>query len=189
MATIQNVFDECKKLYAGVYDYIVKMANHAAKVDKDNGIKTDPSVTIAKFELIIQYSLLQFANTSGGISSNEKIFIRDITKSYDFINYFNKNYASDKKELSWETLVDASPTVVQNFLDSNRLLFQDMIYEVRDVFANYDKVTNYNYLADLKATFYKLIQGLALMDGDMDNEDYNKTLLFDELAYEIEKSK
>lgn len=90
MADLQKIYDGCKKIYDNCY-HMIEIMSSGIKTFMDSKGVTDynPDVTLIKFDLLLQYSLLQIATADYEIDRNELIFIRDLTEKGDLVNYLN----------------------------------------------------------------------------------------------------
>lgn len=120
MTDLENkIYNDCKKCYENCYDRIKGMSFGPMKRFMDSEGVTDynPEVTLIKFDILLQYSLLQIATADYDIDRNELIFIRDLTKEGDLVNYINSLGGTP---ISWDTIYRADVLDIRKLLDSFR---------------------------------------------------------------------
>ena len=174
MAGLQQIFDSCRALYKKAYANVKAMAEDVAAVLKEQGKKFDPRITTGKFDVILQYSLLQVAVSDNDLDRNELIFIRDLTDQGDFVNYIN---SLAKTSITWEKLYNSNISDVQKVLNSVEPVMVELSKEFVVVFTLCDLSTEHDFLDDFKKAITALILGLSVMDGDPNSEDLNESIL------------
>ncbi len=176
MNDLQNTFDACSALYKKCYDNVKAMACDIAAVLEEQGVDFDPKITTGKFDIVLQYSLLQIAVADFDFDVNEMIFIRDITEQGDFLNYVN---SIAKTGITWNGLLNSSVNDIRKFLRDIEGEIEELSEEFVAVFATCDKVTReYNYVADLEKYIVSILAGLMTMDGNITkNEASTSTVI------------
>jgi len=174
MADLQTVFDNCRVLYKKCYDNVKAMACDIASVMESQGKEWDPKITSGKFDIVLQYSLLQIAVADFDFDRNEMIFIRDLTEQGDFVNYIN---SIAKTNITWEGLYNSNINDIRKVLRNIEGLMAGLCEEFVNVFAICDKVTEYDYVSDLERNIVLVIGGLAQMDGTITNSEIDQGCL------------
>lgn len=187
MADLQKIYDGCKKIYDNCY-HMIEIMSSGIKTFMDSKGVTDynPDVTLIKFDLLLQYSLLQIATADYEIDRNELIFIRDLTKKGDLVNYLNT--LSDS-QISWDDIYQGDIFDLREILDSIKDKIKKLSEEFVVVFATCDLATEHNYLADLTRNINCIIVGLAAMDGEITSTEMNSDCLILKALDEIKKIK
>ena len=182
----KNVFDESEALYLDVTDDISKMAEAVAEYMHGKGREFDPEITVAKFDLVLQYSLLQVACSDQELAKNELEFIRDLTKYADFCD-FAASVGKKYDAITWESLYKYDMKMINALLADTESAVRSVSEEVISVFAAADKADKHNHFADLYDNVFGIISGLALADGDEDSEDLRKNVMIFECLDKIEE--
>ena len=166
--------DRCKVCYLEINRDISAMAEAIGVMMQERGKNFDPKVTVMKFDLILQYSLLQVACSDYDLAQNEIVFIRDLTKNADYCKYIS--FVS-KKPCTWADLLNSDIVAVRSLLRATEEDMKELSDEVVNVFAIADKATEYDFLSDLRVNLLLIISGLSMMDGDIESEDYSQSVL------------
>ena len=162
MANLQEVFNHCKELYNDAYTLVQNMATVVAGAMKEQGKSFDPSVTTGKFDIVLQYSLLQVAAADYDLDSNEIIFIRDITKQGDFIDFLNEVCEANE---TWESIYNSDVSALNKFLGGIAGPMAHMCEEIIDVFVLCDGATDFDYFTPFANVIIDIIRGVTAMDG------------------------
>ena len=181
---LQVVFDKAKVMYLEIVNDITKMALAMEELAKRTGNEFKPQITIMKFDLVLQYSLLQVACSDYDLAQNEIVFIKNLTKFADYCDYVS---SVANKSLSWSDLLGSDITAVRSLLRTTDEDMLELSKEVVAVFSLYDKATEYDYFTDLKNNVCGIIASLSIMDGDATSEDYNQDILIFSCLDAIEK--
>ena len=182
MNDLQKIFDDCRMFYKKCYNNVKAMAEDIARVSKD----INPDITVLKFDIILQYSLLQIAAADYELDENELIFIRDLTEKGDYVSYINKIANSN---ITWDDIFNSNVIKFKNFLEDSYPLMDELSAEFVIVFATCDKLTDYNYFKDLENYIKMIIAGLSLMDGEITTSEKNKSCLILNAIKEIKDYK
>ena len=115
MADLQKIYDGCKKIYDDCY-HMIEIMSSGIKTFMDSKGVTDynPDVTLIKFDLLLQYSLLQIATADYEIDRNELIFIRDLTEKGDLVNYLNSLGGA---QITWDMIYRVDVFEIRKLLD------------------------------------------------------------------------
>lgn len=186
MANLQEVFNNCKILYNKAYTCVCNMSKTIAELMRKEGKQFDPQIAPLKFDIILQYSLMQVAVSDNDFHQNEMVFIRDLTQQGDFVNYIN---TIAKTHLTWEGLLNSNVKDIRDVLNSLLPLMRDLSNEFVTVYSICDKATDYNYLDDLKQSVLAIILGLSVMDFDASSENLDTYVLMVEVMNRIEANK
>lgn len=170
MADLQKVYDSCIHFYDDCYDMLNRMSAGIKEVMEPKGVNYNPEVTLIKFDILLQYSLLQIASADYKIDRNELIFIRDLTKKGDLVNYLN---TLSNSQISWDDIYQGDVLDLRGILDSIEDKIKKLSEEFVMVFATCDLATEHNYLADLTRNINCIIVGLAAMDGEITSTEIN----------------
>ena len=173
MATLQDLFDSCRRIYKDMYETMRLMAEEFATRVKNGD--WDPSITTYKFDIVVQYSLLQVALADFDFSRNELIFIRDLTEQGDIVEYWNKGARDSSERISWEDLYNADAIDLRKFLRASRSDILDMSDEIVHVFEIMDALhTEHDYASLCEKSMFLLIHSLGMMDGEYTEEEKNE---------------
>lgn len=185
---IRQLFAKSEALYISIVKDISKMAYAVADIMKKKGRAFDPELTVEKFDLVLQYSLLQIACSDSDLAKEEIAFIKDLTKYADFCDFIssvNEKYA----DLTWDKLLSYKAEKVSSILYETENDLRAVSEEVVSVFAIGDRADRYNHLADLSDNVFGIISGLAFADGDEDSEDLRQNVLIYDCIDKIEELK
>lgn len=188
MADLQKIYDGCKKIYDNCC-HMIEIMSSGIKTFMDSKGVTDynPEVTLIKFDLLLQYSLLQIATADYEIDRNELIFIRDLTEKGDLVNYLNT--LSDS-QISWDDIYQGDIFDLREILDSVKDRIKKLSEEFVMVFSTCDLVTpQHDYLSDLTDSILCIIVGLTSMDGKVESSETNADCLILHTLDEIKKIK
>ncbi len=186
MSDLQSIFEVCREAYKKCYDNVKAMSCSIARIMEKKGIEWDPKITSGKFDIILQYSLLQIAAADYDFDRNEMIFIRDLTEQGDLVNYMN---SITKPSITWEELYDCSVIEIRAALRRIEGIMVNLSDEFINVFAICDVATEYNYLYDLEDNILLIIAGLAKMDGAITDSELNQGCLIIGAINKIKKLK
>lgn len=186
MADLQTIFNSCRELYKKCYGDVRLMSCEIAKYMESQGKNWDPRITVAKFDIVLQYSLLQVAVADFDFDRNEMIFIRDITEQGDFVNYIN---AMANTDITWDGLFNSSVSDIRKFLRDIKDVIEELSDEFVQVFALCDKLTQYDFVSDLEDNVVLIIAGLAKMDGTITASEITQTYLIMEAINRIKRLK
>ena len=100
MYTLEDMFNDCRNLYRASYFVVKNMSCSVGACLEKANIAFDPRITCMKFDMVLQYSLLQIATKDFFLNKDEVIFIRDLTES-DILNIIN---ASENTDYTWEDI-------------------------------------------------------------------------------------
>ena len=181
-----QIFENCKSMYLDIINDIGKMASCIAASMRAEGKEFDPEVTVMKFDLILQYSLLQTACSDFDLARAEIEFIKELTVYADFCDYMSNAYGNGSK-MTWEDLYNADVNDVRALLSAHENGIRELSDEVVSVFAIYDKAADHNYFADLTDNIFGIVSGLAFMDGDENSEDLRQRIFIFEFLDKIEE--
>lgn len=188
MADLQKVYDGCKKIYDDCY-HMIEIMSSGIKTFMDSKGVTDynPDVTLIKFDLLLQYSLLQIATADYEIDRNELIFIRDLTEKGDLVNYLNSLGGA---QITWDMIYRVDVFEIRKLLDLLRDEIVKLSKEFVMVFSTCDLVTpQHDYLSDLTADVLCIIVGLTSIDGKIESSERSADCLILHTLNEIKEMK
>ena len=177
MIELQQIFNDCKAIYKKAYDVVDTVAKTDWSENPDGESTITPSDITRSFDVCLQYSLLQLAISSGELHVNEMIFIRDLTRRGDLINYVN-GLIPDQEGFEWENLPSWKIADLEDLME---LLYKPvltysltfiMMFKASDMI--HKEVDLASILDDLIST---IGHGLCFMDGDEDSNDPDTDLL------------
>lgn len=174
MYNSQKTFEACCTLYKRCINNIREMSNVVASYMKREGLDWDPNMPCVKFDIALQYSLLQIASSDLKLDKNEIIFIRDIAEEGDFLNFLN-NYGDGS--ITWESLFSLNIFTLRKFLREIEGIIRKMSEEFVGVFALCDKLTEYDFVADLEKDLMGIVAGLITIDGAVDRSEMDEKCL------------
>ena len=180
----KKIFEKSELLYSAIIKDISQMAKTVSDSLKKSGKRFEPEITVMKFDIVFQFSLLQVACSDSDLAENELGFIRDLTEYADFCDFL----ASDDgefKDVTWDKLMSYKADEAEALLDKVEDRVRSVSEEVVNVFALYDKASKHDHLSDLSDNVFGVISGLALADGDEDSEDLKKKVLIFECLDKI----
>ena len=186
MADLQKIYDGCKKIYDNCY-HMIEIMSSGIKTFMDSKGVTDynPEVTLIKFDLLLQYSLLQIATADYEIDRNKLIFIRDLTEKGDLVNYLNSLGGA---QITWDMIYRADVFEIRKLLDLLRDEIVKLSKEFVMVFSTCDLVTpQHDYISDLAADVLCVIVGLTSMDGKIESSERRADCLILHTLNEIKK--
>lgn len=188
MADLQKIYDGCKKNYDNCFRMIQIMSSGIKTFMYSKGV-TDyhPETTLMKFDILLQYSLLQIATADYEMDRNELIFIRDLTKAADIVDYLNSFGGA---QITWDMIYRADIFEIRKLLDLLRDEIVRLSKEFVMVFSTCDLVTpQHDYLSDLTENILCIIVGLTSMDGKVESSETNADCLILHALDEIKKIK
>ena len=174
MSEAQKIYDQCAQAYGYAYSIVESMAGAVAEMQKQRGKEFNPNITMAKFDIVLQYSLLQLAVADNHFDASEVVFVSNLTHKGDLLSYAN---ATTKSSLKWEDLYHADIQTVRKFVAAYENIMIQLSDEVVAVIGLCDKATEHDYLADLTKAISAIIAGLVLIDGDARRDEVEEPLL------------
>lgn len=181
---IAQLFKKSEALYTDIVNDISKMADATAVYMHEKGKPFDPELTVAKFDLVLQYSLLQAACSDNVLSKNEIKFIRDLTEYADFCDFVS-SLEEKYKTVSWDDLLYFDIAEITALLSDTEDEIRAVSEEVVSVFAAADKADKTDHLSALSDNVFGIVSGLAFADGDEDSEDFRQNILIFECIDKI----
>lgn len=186
MKDLQKIYDSCIRFYDNCYDIVDRMSAGIKKIMESEGVNYNQEITLIQFDILLQYSLLQIASVDYEIDRNELIFIRDLTRKGDLVNYLNT--LSDS-QISWDDIYQGDIFALRGILDSIEHKIKKLSEDFVIVFATCDLATEHNYLDDLTANISCILLGLASMDGEITSTEMNSNCLIINALDQIKKIK
>ncbi|HBN00939.1 MAG TPA: hypothetical protein DD384_07000 [Firmicutes bacterium] len=183
MADLQKVYDSCKKFYNDAYGVVSAMGLVYKKYhDPDY----DPEILGLKFDLFVQFSLLQIAVADNDFDKNELLFIRDLTEKGDLVQYYNSLGGA---YITWNQLYNADVYMIKDLLRFTEEEMNRMSTDFVTIVAGIDSLTEHNFLSDLQNDITCMILGLCSMDGKITKSETAQRCFILVLLNEIENIK
>ena len=180
----QKVFQICKIYYQQAYDNIMSMAT-IASMDKINNV--NPKTVTLSFDLVMQFSLLQIAAADLNFDREEMKFIRGLTHHDSLVDIINK---TGNTKITWEDLLKLDTKDLRELLRRYEPEFVKVSKEFTNIFAFFDASTpKHNYTEDFKRQVNQIIDGLASIDGEVDESELRKSCVMRKALANIEKMK
>ena len=183
MASIIEIYEECKANYEKLYKNIRGLAIVYEALNKDSFSADNCMI---EFDIVLQYSLLQIACADMNFSSDEMEFIRRLTKSGDFVEFMNKQYDTD---VTWEDLVEGSVETLRKVLKLHEDNIGELAVNFGGIFAAFDSMTKTNYIDEFEEDVCKIILGVASMDGEVTQDELDQDCLMLKLINFIRETK
>lgn len=174
MYDLQKIFDDCCAVYERCMNNIREMSYDVANYMEKEGVDWDPNITCAKFDIALQYSLLQIASSDLKLDENELIFVRDIAEEGDFLAYIN---SIGNTNITWESLFSSNIFTIRKLLRGLEGAMGELSEEFVRVFAVCDKATEYDFVADLERDLLAIVAGLINIDGTVSRSEMNEKCL------------
>ena len=174
MDDLQTIFEGCQRLYKECYDNLRKMSCIIARYMEAINQDWNPRLTTLKFDIVLQYSLLQIAVSDFDFDQNEVIFIRDLTEQGDYVQYINSIAHTN---FTWDDFYNTRVCDIRKILRDTKNLMLDLSEEFITVFALCDKFTEYDYVANLEKNITLIILGLSKMDSEITESEMNEDCL------------
>ena len=185
MYTLEDMFNDCRNLYRASYFVVKNMSCSVGACLEKANIAFDPRIKCMKFDIVLQYSLLQIATKDFFLNKDEVIFIRDLTES-DILNIIN---ASENSDYTWEDIYNLPMTTIRKILSDVESPMESLGQEVVNIFSLCDKITEYDYVSDLEKNVRLIISALSVIDGNADNSKSSQNYLILKLIKKIKKEK
>lgn len=151
--------------YSNIVSILEEMADTFTKYAEENSIKFSTKSLLSSFDVVLQHSLLQIAVADYTVSANEILFLRDLTKHGDWVDFFNsKNYQEQK--LNWTIVYKSKLEDLNKLLETAKDDVQKMADSIICIFAAYDLATPEDYATQFKINWLNI----ATYFGKKDNE-------------------
>lgn len=130
---------------------------------------------LERFDVILQYSLLQVGLANKCLDKNEVIFITDIAKYGDFCQYLKAFY---NVETSWNEINSLNESVIQNVLNVTGESVFKIGQEFIKVFIVFDHATeDTDFAGIMLQCLAKIVYATMLSDGNVERNELNNGCL------------
>ncbi len=173
-------FISSEESYDAIISVLKEIACDLAFHFEKEGKEYDPRITIIQFDILLQYSLLEFIMSDYYFGSDELRFIRGIAKQGDFIQYLN---SVTQSEYTWEDFYVSNVMQIRSFLQNIRNSIDSLGAEVVGIFAFYkknnpEKATYLIRLIDIFVNrIVQILENLANISGIKKNKLNTELLL------------
>ena len=154
-----EAYEDAVKLVGNMFDAVAESVHFA--YGKRGALE--------RFDVLLQYSLMQVALNDGYFHIEEAKFIRDIAQYCDFCDFLRKHGFDD---LTWQEIYDSDERRWKRVLDDAR---DDVISLSNDfvaIFATVDAVTaSHSYIDDFYNYMLAIISAIVVADGNYDEEE------------------
>ena len=123
------------KALAAYEDAINLLGNVFAAHQKYFDPKFDPNAGICRFDVLLQYSMMQVALYDNQLDNEELKLISELSKFANFCDYLT---AKGYKDITWENLLNASPDQLKKVIAEYATDMVDLNQEFVYVFTNAD---------------------------------------------------
>lgn len=134
------------------------------RIEEANGKEFDVRLALNRFDVLLQYSMMQVALKDGYLHVEEVKLIRDLSKYCDFCDYLNKR---GYKDVTWQMVLNTNEATIQSIISDYH---DDMIDLNRDfifIFSAIDKaLTQYSYIDMLKKNVITILGAVAAADNE-----------------------
>lgn len=155
------------------------------RIEEANGKEFDVRLALNRFDVLLQYSMMQVALKDGYLHVEEVKLIRDLSKYCDFCDYLNKR---GYKDVTWQMVLNTNEATIQSIISDYH---DDMIDLNRDfifIFSAIDKaLTQYSYIDMLKKNVITILGAVAAADNDFNKEEVGADCLILGALFAIEK--
>lgn len=182
----KETFIESKNTYQQLLSTLIKTLNtYNNTVEKNKQI--DGKMFLAKFDVLLQHSLIQIAICDKEFHSEELIFIKELTDVGDYVLYLNSKYNAN---LSWESFYKAKIEDVEQLIEKETETVADLSTEFVSLVSLVDAaVEEADILQIIFNLFSQLANTLIHLDGEAkENVDLiNDCLLLKVIRFTADK--
>ena len=159
-ALAQHNYAECEE--------IINTVTTALNNNSDQPL--DPKVPMICFDLILQSCFLNAAVNDGELEHNEIVFITNVTKYADLLDFVNQDMKAQNAEwptITWDVIPQLESEVQQNLALAATAIVDKYAEAFVKLFATVDKIlTDVDLLAMLKEKVGIMLIGITGIDGD-----------------------
>ena len=174
-AGAQAAYDEC-------VEDLRKMARFAESVDP----KYNARLILNRFDVLLQYSLLQIALADGYLHVGECAFIKDLAQYSDLCIFLNECGFDD---VTWYKIYNTRESYLNRILDDSKDVVVRMSADFITIFSVTDALTEYDFLADLRKNVMLMILATCQADGNAQVIELANDCLIIDIINKIEESK
>ena len=135
MADLKEIFEQSYQAYLGAEGEIKVIGTVLEKYYESQGQKFSCEILLKQFDCILQYSLLEYALLDGNATTEEVVFIKEMTNHADLVSFINSKYTTD---VSWEAIAGAGYDAVKSWVDRNKKFIDVIAAEFENAFALVD---------------------------------------------------
>lgn len=176
-----NIYDAAKVAYKYCVNDLTKMGNLAKDLMAKQGKEWSVRVLLNQFDVILQYSLLEYALADKTLSSEEVCFIRDLTDYCQLPEYLK---ALGYNNATWQGVYNTDEAKLSQILADIRGSVSKLSEDFINLFAAYDAAADHDYLEDLKYNLGVIFAATWQADGKVESrERSNSCLMIETLAH------
>ena len=170
-----NNLATAKEGYEAAFSLVSQMAETTASAAKEQGIEYDPQDTLIKFDIVMQYSLLQLAAADENIHPAEIEYISQLTKKGDMMQYLATLSGVTG---SWEDLEAALFADVKEMIDGLSPYMDEIADELGGIFVWCQQVAPDPETLDAFTTMIvDTVTGVIAADGTVDERELGSVCL------------
>lgn len=142
---------------------------------ENNGGSFDVRVALNKFDVLLQYSMMQVALQDGYLHVEEVKLIRDLSKYCDFCGYLNQR---GYKDVTWQKVLNTDECTLKSIISHYNSDMIELSKEFVVVFSLVDKaMTEYNLIDPLINQIYIILGAVSAADDDFNEEEIRSNCL------------
>ena len=150
-----------------------------------NGESFDVRVALNRFDVLLQYSMMQVALRDGYLHVEEVKLIRDLSKYCDFCGYLNQR---GHKDVTWQMVLNTDEDTLKSIISNYNSDMIELNTEFVAVFSLIDKaITEHNYIDLLKKQVFTMLSAVSAADDDFNVEEIGSDCLILHALFAIEK--
>ncbi len=170
---MNQVYEEAFQAYSSATELLGQMLTAAATVEHQDSEFCQRE--LAKFDVMLQYSLLQIAVADGSLKGEELGFIYDIAKYGDYCKYLQ---AISNKPITWEVIYGTEESGLQELLAGTDEAMIDLGENFIRVFALLDMADKDTSYANLMIEYLeKIVFATMYSDGKPEEAELNNGCL------------
>lgn len=160
-----------RKMAIDAYGQATEMLENIFSVfeqaEAQNGKSFNSKIALVKFDVILQYSMMQVALQDGYLHIEEVKLIRDLAKYCDFCDYLNQR---GYKSVTWQRIYNADENELKSILDRCKKEIETLNKEFLAIFSAIDIAIKECSLIDILTKQVVTILG-AVSAADDDYSD------------------
>ena len=150
-----------------------------------NGESFDVRVALNRFDVLLQYSMMQVALKDGYLHVEEVKLIRDLSKYCDFCGYLNQR---GYKDVTWQMVLNTDKDTLKSIISDYNSDMVDLNKEFVAIFSLIDKaITEHNYIDLLKKQVFTMLSAVSAADDDFNEKEIGSECLILHALFAIEK--
>lgn len=175
-----DIFTIAKAAYDDSINDLRKMTKFFERVNP----KCNPRLILNRFDVMLQYSLLQIALVDGFLSVDECLFIKELPQYSDFCVFLEEQ---GFKDVTWEKIYNTRESFLNRVLDDAQDIMTDFAQEFVQIFAAGDFISSYDFLADLKKNVLAIVFATCKADGRVSEDELEAECLIIGTLHAIEE--